>query len=120
MYNEIKNEAVKANIGEQIENIVKSTEKLKDVQALKQLEDDFKNAKDAAEKARIAEKIQEWAPAAVKVVDTIVDENGKLVNSYEVSSEAVEEMSKALEESVSKELIDNQNNLLKTFENLCL
>lgn len=116
MYNEIKNEAVKANIGEQIENIVKSTEKLKDVQALKQLEDDFKNAKDAAEKARIAEKIQEWAPAAVKVVDTIVDENGKLVNSYEVSSEAVEEMSKALEESVSKELIDNQNNLLKTFE----
>lgn len=116
MYNQIKNEAVKANIGEQIENIVKSTEKLGDIKALKQLEDDFKNAKNAAEKAQIAEKIQEWAPAAVKVVDTIIDENGKLVNSYEISGEAIDSITDSLSKQANKELIDNQKALLNTFE----
>lgn len=116
MYNQIKNEAVKANIGEQIENIVKSTEKLSEIKALKNLEDEFKNAKSAAEKAQIAEKIQEWAPAAVKVVDTIIDENGKLVNSYEVSGEAIDNITDSLSKQANKELIDNQKALLDTFE----
>lgn len=116
MYNQIKNEAVKANIGEQIENIVKSTEKLSEIKALKNLEDEFKNAKSAAEKAQIAEKIQEWAPAAVKVVDTIIDENGKLVNSYEVSGEAIDSITDSLSKQANKELIDNQKALLDTFE----
>jgi hypothetical protein len=67
------------------------------------LVDKWKNAKTEAEKADFAEQIKKSAPEAVSFVKQIADENGKLIDVYDVQTDKVKESAEANKKRLSGE-----------------
>lgn len=101
------------------EIISKSTEINGNLGATENLQDlvkSYNEAGDEVEKSKLAEKIKNLAPEAVKATGTIADANGNLVNTYEVMGDKVEEAGKKQSALYSSELQSNQAQYLKSIE----
>ena len=88
------------------ETLKKSMEiKAKDVatDGIDSLVDKWKNAKTEAEKADFAAQIKKSAPEAVSFVKQIADENGKLIDVYDVQTDKVRESAEANKKRLSGE-----------------
>lgn len=79
---------------------------------LKELSQKFKDAKTDIERQDIAKKIQEQVPGAVKEIGKVVDETGKIITQYDVSTEAVNKFADAQTKAANQKLDGNSKNIV--------
>ena len=82
-------------------------------EGLDELVSKFKNAKTDLEKQNYAEAIKKSAPDAVKFSKQIIDENGKLINVYDVMTDKVKDAGDAEKQRLSNESLGNQDKFLQ-------
>lgn len=80
---------------------------------LGELVNKFKNAKTDIEKQSIAEEIKKSVPGAVEAVGTIVDENGKLVTTYEIANDKIKDYINTQNKSVDSTVIAKKGEINK-------
>jgi TP901 family phage tail tape measure protein len=114
--NEINNLEVSANsisVDEKLEEALSIKGSLDAGDNIKKLVDDYKNATTELEKESIAKKLQQQAPEMVKATGAIVDENGRLVKTYEIATDSVNEYAEKVDEVNNKKYDDTRNEIVE-------
>lgn len=109
----LRTKAKELNIGEEISNSIQIKGKIDKNNELGNLVKEFELASTDIEKESIANKIKAQAPELIKATGQVVNENGKLVKTYEVATDKVDDFVKAQLKANGDDLISAQNNIVK-------
>ena len=84
---------------------------------LDELVSKYENAQTAMEKQNFAEQIKQSAPEAVKWIGTTLDENGKLINQYEIEKDKIDDAAAAELERTNGKGKDALNSFIGALRN---
>ena len=108
-FSDIGRQVEEADFSTKIQEAVEIKESIDKHDKVGELVKKFKDAKNDIVKANIAKEIAKQAPEAVKATGTVTDEQNKLITTYDVATEKVEEYAKAHKDSLTGELLRKQD-----------
>lgn len=94
-YNQYKEQVKTQKIGDLLKESATLKGDLDSNNKVGELVEKFKNAKTEVEKASIAEEIKKQAPEAVQATGSIINEEGKLINTYSITTSKIKESKEA-------------------------
>lgn len=94
-YDQLKEKAKTEKIGDLLKESATIKGDLDSNNKVGELVEKFKNAKTEVEKASIAEEIKKQAPEAVQATGSIINEEGKLINTYSITTSKIKESKEA-------------------------
>lgn len=104
-----KEEINNFTLGDSLEKALETGDKIKNLEAVDNLVNQFENAKTEIEKNNIAEAIAKDFPQAVKGYKLVEDANGELVKVLDINIDKVKELSEQQSQTFGKDLTEQQN-----------